>query len=175
MMGMQEACRGHIIECACITSVDQMHVIDEKLSSSSNKDVFIFSFEKKNLMDYILKIDEQRIYKFIVIINTPMNISEVRVGNWLIVSKYNSLIEIERTVAKHVTYHPSPRRFRFTAHEEYIWSLLKSGKTVYEIAHSLELSPETLCAERRAIVKKFCLQMQNEFLYLKFGPYIYND
>lgn len=68
MMGMQEACRGHI----------QMHVINEKLSSSSNKDVFIFSFEKMNFMDYILKIDEQRIYKFIVIINTPMNTSEVK-------------------------------------------------------------------------------------------------
>jgi len=172
MMGMQEACRDNITECACVTTIDHMHIIDEKLSSSSDSDVFIFSFEKKDLMDYILKIDEQRVCKFIVIINASMNTSEVSIGNWLIVSKYNKLLEIERTVAKHVTYQPSPRRFRFTAREEYIWSLLKSGKTVYEIAHYLELSPEMIYAERRTIVKKFCFQMESEFLYLKFGPYI---
>lgn len=174
MMGMQEACRNSIIKYTCITTIDQMHIIDEKLHSSNYKDVFIFSFEKKNFMDYILKIDERRIYKFIIIINAPMSTPGVNIGNWLVISKYNGLVEIERAVTTHVTYQPSFRRFHFTVREEYIWFLLRGGKTVYEIAHYLKLSPEIVYAERRVIVKKIGFQIENELLYLKFG-HIYND
>ena len=174
MLGMQKACRKNIIECTRITGVDQMHIVDEKLNTSSYNDVFIFSFEKKNIIDYILNIDKKRMYKFIIVINTPMNIPSINIGNWLVISKYHSLVEIERAVATHVTYQPSFRRFHFTVREEYIWFLLKRGKTVCEIAHSLKLPSAIVCAERKEIIRKIAFQIESEFLYLKFG-HIYND
>jgi DNA-binding CsgD family transcriptional regulator len=174
MLGMQKACRNNMVECTLITTVDQMHVVDEKLNASNYNDVFIFSFERKNIIDYILKIDERRVCKFIIIINTPVNAPGINIGNWLVISKSNSLVEIERAVATHITYQPSFRRFHFTAREEYIWLLLKRGKTVCEIAHSLKLSTVIVSDERKAIIRKIWFQRESEFLYLKFG-HIYND
>jgi len=169
LTGMQESCKDSSIEYTFITTVDKAHIVEEKIKSSNYDDVFIFSFQNKILLNQILKLDRRRMFKFIIIINTPMCTPRVNIGNWLVVSKFNSLVEFEQAIAAQVVCQPSVRLFYFTARQEYLWSLLRRGKSIHEIARYLNLSPKTVYAERDKTLRKISFKRGNELVYLKYG------
>lgn len=169
LTGMQESCKARAIEYTYITTLDKMHMVEEKINASRYDDVFIFSFENKSLLAQVLKIDRRRMFKFIIIINTPMSAQTINIGNWLVISKFNHFIEVDRAVAIQIGYQPSTRFFSFTAREEYVWSLLRRGKSIHEIARYLNLSPKTVYAERGKTLRKISFKRANELIYLKYG------
>lgn len=169
LTGMQESCKERAIEYTFITTVDKTHLVEEKINASRYDDVFIFSFENKALLNEVLKADRRRMFKFIIIINTPMSAPKINVGNWLVISKFNSFAEIEQAMAAQIVNQPSTRHFFFTAREEYVWSLLRRGKSIHEIAHYLNLSPKTVYADRGRTIKKISFKRANELVYLSYG------
>ena len=169
LTGMKESYKDRTTEYTFITTTDTMHIVEEKINSSNYDDVFIFSFENKSFLNKILEIDRRRVFKFIIIINTPISAPKIHIGNWLVISKFKSFIEIEQAVAVQIVHQPSERRFYFTAREEYVWSLLRRGKSIYEIASYLNLSPKTVYAERGKTLKKISFERGNELIYLKYG------
>lgn len=169
LTGMQESCKDRITEYTFITTTDKTHIVEEKINASNYDDVFIFSFANKVLLNQFLEIDRRRMFKFIIIINTPMSAPKINIGNWLVISKFNNYVEIEQAVAAQIVYQPSARRFYFTPREEYVWSLLRRGKSIHEIARYLNLSPKTVYAERGKSLRKISFERGNELVYLKYG------
>jgi len=169
LKGMQESCQEQAIEYTFITTKEKMHILEEKINASRYSDVFVFSFDNKEFLTQILKLDRRRMFKFLIIINTPMSAPSINIGNWSVISKFNSFVEIDRAVVMQVVHQPSTRTFSFTDREEHVWSLLRCGKSIPEIARYLNLSPKTIYAERGRSLRKLSFERGNELIYLKYG------
>lgn len=169
LTGMQASGKDNDTEYTFITTVNEAHIVEEKIKSSHYDNVFIFSFQNKMLLNEILKLDRRRMFKFIIIINTPMCTPRVNIGNWLVVSKFNTLVEIEQAITAQFICQPSGKPFYFTARQEYLWSLLRRGISIHEISRYLNLSPKTVYAERDRALRKISFKRENELVYLKYG------
>lgn len=169
LTGMKESCKERFIKYSLITTIDKTHIIEEKVNTSRYDDVFVFSFENKYLLSEVLKKDRGRTFRFIIIINTPLSTKNISIGNWLVMSKFDSFIEMNLAMSVQTDYQPSDRVFLFTAREEYIWSLLRRGNYIHEIARYLKLSPKTVYAARVNILRKIGFKRKNELIYLKYG------
>lgn len=167
--GMKESYKGRSIDFTFITGEDTINTMKEKINASSYDDVFIFSFEDDFFLAQALKMDRKKMLNFIFIINTPMSAKNINIGNWLVISKFDDLIGIENAVILQSNFKLTTRDFYFSAREEYVWSLLRGGKSIDEIADHLNLSPKTVYAERGRVVKKISFKRSNELVYLKYG------
>jgi DNA-binding CsgD family transcriptional regulator len=167
--GMREHYSNSYAECEFINTGGNVNGIKEKIESSCSHDVFVFSFECKDLFKELLTLDRDRVFNFVVIIDTPMNDTWVRIGKWFVTSKFSTLAEIDQAIIQNRTNLSKRGDLFFTEREKAVWTLLRGGETINDIAKYFRLSPKTVYAFRSTAIRKLSFKRKNELAYIKYG------
>lgn len=167
--GMGEYYESRRLSFDFINTSGNFDAIKDKVDLSCCRDVFVFSFECKDLFRELLTLDRERICNFVVIIDTPMSIPWVRIGNWFVTSKFSRFSEIDQAINQNRMHQAERGPLIFTDREKAVWTLLRGGKTINEIARYFRLSPKTVYAFRSTALRKIRFERRNELAYIKYG------
>jgi DNA-binding CsgD family transcriptional regulator len=167
--GMGEHYKSRCSSFEFINTCGNIDSIKDKIDLSCSRDIFVFSFECKDLFRELLMLDGDRVCNFVVIIDTPMSIPWVRIGNWFVTSKFSSFSDIDQAINQNRTHLTERGPLFFTEREKAVWTLLRGGKTINEIARYFRLSPKTVYAFRSTALRKIRFERRNELAYIKYG------
>ena len=145
--GMREHYKDSDSACEFINTGGSIDDIKDKIASSCGNDVFIFSFECKDLFKELLTLDKERVFNFVVIIDTPMHAEWVCIGKWFVTSKVNTFAEMDQAITLNRAHLTERRPLSFTKHEKAVWTLQRGGETINDIAKFFRLSPKSALRE----------------------------
>ncbi|MBC3382210.1 helix-turn-helix transcriptional regulator [Serratia fonticola] len=149
-----------------INTCDGMTIIKDAIKSSRSDDVFILAFECKQLLKELLLLDSDKYFNFVIVIDTPLSAAGVAIGRWVVTSKFNTYYEMDQAIRPKLA---ARKQLFFTEREKEVWTLLRSGLTVYKIAKDFRLSPKTVYGLRSTAQRKISFERRNELVYIKYG------